>query len=199
MRTSQEETQKNYNTIIQTAIKVFSERGYEAANMQDVAEAAGISRGPLYYHFKNKSTLYHAAVQAYANKELAEYRRIFSTDMHILEKIREDMYYCTRGIRGHAYNLLLTTYGNDELKESEKFIDEHYNLVYDIKLNSTLQAIEKGEMRKDVNPRQIVNHMFVCFEGLRVTVQDKALIKDEDDINAIIEDMLALINMKYCR
>ena len=97
MRTTPEETRRNKELIINTGIQVFSKNGYDAANMKDIAEAAGISRGPLYYHFDSKLTLYIACVKAYTDRELQEYRRIFSQDKYILDLIREDLYYFKKG------------------------------------------------------------------------------------------------------
>ena len=54
MRTTAEETQRNDENIIAAAIKVFSEKGYDSASMQDIADEAQISRGPLYYRYKTK-------------------------------------------------------------------------------------------------------------------------------------------------
>ena len=38
MRTTAEETQRNDENIIAAAIKVFSEKGYDGASMQDIAD-----------------------------------------------------------------------------------------------------------------------------------------------------------------
>lgn len=46
--------------IIDQAIKVFNERGYDAVSLQELAGEIGISRGNLTYHFKEKDTLLEA-------------------------------------------------------------------------------------------------------------------------------------------
>ena len=51
-------------TLIRSARKLFAERGYEATKMEDVAEAAGCTTGPLYYFFKTKRDLYSAALRS---------------------------------------------------------------------------------------------------------------------------------------
>ena len=76
MRTTAEETQRNDEIIIAAAIKVFSEKGYDAASMQDIADEAKVSRGPLYYRYKTKKDIYLAAMDAYAKQELGEQARI---------------------------------------------------------------------------------------------------------------------------
>lgn len=55
--------------ILQTALRLFRERGYEETTMRAVAEEAGVSLGNTYYYFKSKDELVHrfyADIQAQA-------------------------------------------------------------------------------------------------------------------------------------
>lgn len=55
--------------ILQTAITLFSEQGFSAVSMREIAKAVGISAPALYNHFDSKDALYQAAVSAaFANK-----------------------------------------------------------------------------------------------------------------------------------
>ena len=47
--------------ILETALKMFGERGYEETTMRAVAEEAGVALGNTYYHFRSKEHL----IQAY--------------------------------------------------------------------------------------------------------------------------------------
>lgn len=49
--------------IIQTAKRLFNERGYNQVSTQDIAEALGISKGNLNYHFKRKEDMLDAIVE----------------------------------------------------------------------------------------------------------------------------------------
>lgn len=46
-------------TIFESAIKIFSECGYEKATMDDIALKAGVAKGTLYYHFKSKYEIFN--------------------------------------------------------------------------------------------------------------------------------------------
>lgn len=50
--------------IIDTANRLFYERGYESTSFASIAEAVGISRGNFYYHFKTKDEILEAVIQA---------------------------------------------------------------------------------------------------------------------------------------
>src|SRR5262245_6215768 len=47
--------------ILETALEMFGERGYEETTMRAIAEKAGIALGNTYYHFRSKEHL----IQAY--------------------------------------------------------------------------------------------------------------------------------------
>ncbi len=49
--------------IIQSAIAVFSEKGYRQTTMEDIAKKVGVSRGALYLYFKSKDDLLYAIIQ----------------------------------------------------------------------------------------------------------------------------------------
>jgi len=43
--------------ILAAALRLFAERGYTATSLEDVAAAAGVTKGTIYYYFRNKETL----------------------------------------------------------------------------------------------------------------------------------------------
>lgn len=49
--------------ILDAALHLFSEKGFSATRMQDVARAAGISKGTLYLYFSNKEAIFYQVVQ----------------------------------------------------------------------------------------------------------------------------------------
>jgi AcrR family transcriptional regulator len=58
--------------LLEAAASVFAERGYEAARIEQVAEAASVSPGLLYRHFAGKKDLYAELVQR-ADTELLQH------------------------------------------------------------------------------------------------------------------------------
>ena len=49
--------------IVDVAGRLFGERGYEATRLEDVAEAAGVTKPVLYRHFDSKKQLYLALLE----------------------------------------------------------------------------------------------------------------------------------------
>src|SRR3954452_4273890 len=46
------------NQLLDVALQVFAARGYHATSMNDIAEAAGVTKPVLYQHFRSKRELY---------------------------------------------------------------------------------------------------------------------------------------------
>jgi AcrR family transcriptional regulator len=51
--------------ILNAAIPVFGKSGFKKTSIEDLADAADISKQGLYLHFSSKEEIFHAAIQKY--------------------------------------------------------------------------------------------------------------------------------------
>jgi AcrR family transcriptional regulator len=93
--------QTNTRTRIQeVAIKLFTEQGYEATSLREIAEALGVTKAALYYHFKTKEDIVASLTQDRIEAIQAlvtwakEQPRTPETRREIIRRYSEDM---TRG------------------------------------------------------------------------------------------------------
>ena len=56
--------------IIDAAVRVFAEKGFDKATNKDIASEAGITAGLIYHYFKNKEELLKAALDANSPEQL---------------------------------------------------------------------------------------------------------------------------------
>ena len=49
---------KTKRRIFNTAIRVFSEKGYDNASIEEITATAGVAKGSLYYHFSKKEDIF---------------------------------------------------------------------------------------------------------------------------------------------
>lgn len=59
-RKTKEDTEHTYSALLDAAEIVFKEKGVAASTLNDIAKMAGMTRGAIYWHFKDKSELVHA-------------------------------------------------------------------------------------------------------------------------------------------
>lgn len=72
-RKTKQQAQETRQHILDAAVKTFSERGVSATSLTDIATVAGVTRGAIYWHFKNKAELFSEILQsAEENIELFE-------------------------------------------------------------------------------------------------------------------------------
>ncbi|MEY4592741.1 MAG: hypothetical protein RIR18_1636, partial [Pseudomonadota bacterium] len=63
VRKTKEEAEKTRQQIIAAARNVFHEHGVSNASLSQVAVAAGVTRGAVYWHFEDKAALFYALHQ----------------------------------------------------------------------------------------------------------------------------------------
>ena len=66
--------QQTRNAIIDVASQCFAEKGYDACSMDTIAQAAGLSKGGLYAHFKSKEELFTIAINRVHDKAIERAR-----------------------------------------------------------------------------------------------------------------------------
>jgi TetR/AcrR family acrAB operon transcriptional repressor len=62
VRRTKDEAQETRNRILDAAEHLFSEHGVSRTSLEDIAQAAGVTRGAIYWHFKDKRDLVAAMV-----------------------------------------------------------------------------------------------------------------------------------------
>jgi len=61
--------------ILDAALKVFAEKGFSGARMEDIAARAGVSKGTIYLYFDSKEAVFKTLVRESIGKTLAEVGR----------------------------------------------------------------------------------------------------------------------------
>src|SRR4051795_9854827 len=69
--------------LLDAAAEVFAEKGYANTSMDDVAAAAGMTKGALYWNFDGKESLFHTLLEERVYgplRGLVEFTRTADTD-----------------------------------------------------------------------------------------------------------------------
>lgn len=197
MRKSKEATKETTTQIIKTALQIFSKKGYESTNLQDIADELGITRTPIYYHFRNKLILFERTTKDYLNEKRNVYVDIFTSDESIFDKVRSDLMQCAqRGIM--EITLFMGLDALPELEKVRKDKDETYRFIYDTKIQAVKQAISQGELRPDTDPGDFVNNCYVLFHGIVGMVKEPFFHNlSKDDIMKLIDTSIQGMMVKY--
>ena len=63
MSTRAVQAEQTRQQILDTAQRLFAELGYDATSLQMIADEMGLTKAAVYYHFRAKSDILHAAMQ----------------------------------------------------------------------------------------------------------------------------------------
>ena len=75
------------NEIIETAGKLFEEKGYEQTQVQDIVNKIGVAKGLFYYYFKSKDEVMEELADRYADAIIDAVNKLIYKDISTFDKI----------------------------------------------------------------------------------------------------------------
>ena len=71
-RKCKEDAEKTRQAVIESALDVFSDKGYAKATFDEIAARAGFTKGAVYWYFRNKADLVAALIIEYTQSKRQE-------------------------------------------------------------------------------------------------------------------------------
>ena len=178
--------------ILDTALEIFAARGFNGTSIKDIAEAAGISQGLLYYHFTSKEKLFMATLESHTF--LPEFRRILSESDNLpsVDEMKEIAFRFMKTLESRESLVRLIMHDvafNPEVSEAwSRFLQEVVSLLQ----KYIDGCIESGELRPhntEVTARSILANLIMfhitrdVFKSSSLTVRQYI----EEFLDAILE------------
>ena len=127
MRKTKTEAQKTHQHLLDAALEVFWRDGVTRASLQAIAQEAGVTRGALYWHFKNKEDLFETLFEqqyadffaAFNDQTLRDNQDVWTHLQHNLTAMFETL--ATRESKHKFCNVMFSkceqTAGNETITE----------------------------------------------------------------------------------
>jgi AcrR family transcriptional regulator len=87
--TQQERRAQTKRRLLDAAARVFAERGYHGVSVEAVAEAAGFSKGAVYWHFTSKEDLLVSLLEDRCQQQLKAVRQLLAIPMPLADRFRQ--------------------------------------------------------------------------------------------------------------
>src|SRR3712207_2425068 len=89
------QAEERRNQLVDAALRLFAEKGFEKTTIKDLTEAVGVAQGLIYHYFESKEELLFAAVDRHGF--LPELRRVLAASYErpaeeVLPEIAGDFY-----------------------------------------------------------------------------------------------------------
>jgi TetR/AcrR family acrAB operon transcriptional repressor len=173
VRRTKEEAQETRNRILDAAERVFYEKGVSRTSLADIAQAAGVTRGAIYWHFANKGDLFNAMFDRslLPLDELIE-ATLDGKEPDPLAHIREIFVWCMRNItadehRRRVFDILFLKC--EFVEEMGPVRERHQNNMRDgrERIERALRnAIDKQQLPAALDTRRATTLLHALFTGI---------------------------------
>lgn len=185
--------------LIQKSLEIFSQKGYAATNLVDITDALGISRGPIYYHFKDKLGLYNATFDYFDQDVRESHAKIIEKGKPFIEFVEDVIFDCVERNTVHGPSFFFGIDSIPELKEIKIKFDRMNQDIYQEKIDYVNQSKLKGEIRQDIDPKQVADMIYIVYNGALMSVQNGSIKKvSEPEVRELIRVLISGID-QYCK
>ena len=159
--------------ILETAFKLFLEKGYDKVSMNEIIRKADVSKGGFYYHFKSKENLYKETIENY----FLFYFNSSTPEIKPEASLKEQV-------------LTVCEYYIKPFKDVRKILDtQHQTLNYYLLLIQSAQKYSKIRKRLNEFTRQKEAHLSEIIQNAR----EKNEIKNWVNANTTAKHILYLL------
>ena len=168
-----EKSQNKRKYILETARKVFLEKGYKNVTMKDIVEACDISRGGLYLYFSSTREIFLEVLKLEANDDDDVFGSNISEDATAADILALFLKEQKKELLRKNNNLAMATYEfffAEDMPKKDNFLKHQFDSAVKIIEKLIEAGVESGEFYCDDCSGAARNIMFV-LEGLKVTSQ----------------------------
>jgi len=181
----QERAEQTRKAILDAAASRIDAAGFLGASLSDILTEAGVTKGALYFHFKSKEELADALVheQFTVWEPLAD---LANPGLQTVIDLTQNMAHSLRtNVRVRAAIRLVIEQGSfvtPAASAYKQWIDTIHGCL--------LAAKAAGDLRKDVNPHELAQHVVGAFSGIQLSSQ---VLTDRTDLHERATFMWRLI------
>ncbi|MFZ0490928.1 MAG: TetR/AcrR family transcriptional regulator [Salegentibacter sp.] len=176
--------------ILNSAKKIFQQKGMDGARMQEIADEAGINKSLLHYYYRSKQLLFEAVFYRAFSLLVPQLTKVLNDDTELEEKIRNFTASHIGFILKHPY---LPNFIFQELNRNPRFLEKMRN-NQDLPDISRFKSQVESEVKKG-NIRPIsAEELFMNILSLNVfPFIGKPLLRtfvdaDEEAYNQLMEE-----------
>lgn len=156
--------------IVNAALMTFSKYGYDRTRMDDVAEAAKVSKGRLYLYFKNKEELFYAI----SERNIAELKQQLSTLFTGKENLISGSGNFYENFRSKNitnlekvfFEIIAESSRNLKLR---KMLYEQRIKIFDVVIEYLNSQMQRGLIKKGTNTKAIASGLVSLYNGLSLS------------------------------
>ncbi|MCB0103769.1 MAG: TetR/AcrR family transcriptional regulator [Anaerolineales bacterium] len=134
--------------ILNSAIKVFAKKGFEATRMEDIAKATKLSVGGVYWYYKSKEEIIIAIMEQLIDKDVKDLRALLEAEGTVRMRLET---YISLSIEA-AQEYALVVYELYSLVPRNTKVRNHIRAYLQIYRDTLTQFVQQGVERGEFKP-----------------------------------------------
>ena len=159
-------------SILQSALWLFAKKGFKDTSMAELSKMTGAAEGTIFYHFKNKETLFITIIESVKSRIISQFdkytaEKSFETGLEMVEEIISFYLY----IAGQKPDFFMLLHRHDAYELAEvnpvcrEYLEDIYNCLVDIFEKAINLGKEDGSIC-DIPARKNALIVFTLTDGL---------------------------------
>ena len=180
--------QERKMAFLETALKLFNEKGYEKTTINDIIKTMGVSKGAFYHYFASKEDVIEHISDNYAERVLRMTGQLADRkDLKAVEKINQ-LFQIVQGYKRSS---------NQKRRQIKQIFQDEQNLKLERKISKKLrrqmgvslekmirEGVENREFRQ-LNTKEMTEFLQYSIQGLNASCEElyyEALAQDPPDM-----------------
>lgn len=180
------------------AFSLFSDRGIDRVRMDDIAASAGVTKGSLYWHYRSKGEVIHAACQYYYQGWHAQMKREIATaptpGERLARAIRSSVRTCLidKGNRTFTLELFTLSIHDDEVRRGWRSFFDGVKSFY---ITLLQESMASGELAAG-DPELAVDLMLAAMEGYKLRALFEPELCARNTEHRIAGELLKIVGIR---
>ncbi len=189
------------DVILENAMQVFWEKGYDGASMVDIMAATGMHKGSLYQTFGDKKSLFMAALGRYLDDMFELQKQIINQHDDPTEAIRAVLFYMLDYAQGGdcepgshkgcmAVNSLVDSAPFDQ--DISDLLHQKHERMIGLMVSVVEQIHQLNEKQLSKPPELVTALIGITMEGLSIEMKNNM---DTETASMMLEQQLQLLGI----
>jgi AcrR family transcriptional regulator len=180
--------------ILEAARKVFADRGFHEATVEDIAEAAGVAKGTVYLYYESKRDIYFAALkfgiaQMYSSL-LQELKKVSTPEEKLKALIAAKLVYFDEN--RDFFKIYYSELGNIPSAHPGG-IDSEFKALYQEQARLVESILKEGARKKVIRNLRTEQAAFAISDILRGVVTHRILGWSKSKLNQDVEFIFDMV------
>lgn len=192
MRRTKEDAEQTRRAILASAMDMFYEKGYSKTTFDEVAKHINLTKGAVYWYFRNKPDIVAALINDFADKYMellqqffaryptASFERIIQMQLFINKQIREDEQF-------YKFLFFITCqmeWSEAIISKIQPSIEQTKQVTRNLFIKSLDTLQKENQIRNDVDITVIAEILMTMYGGILDAAFTRRLVNDFDTVVA---------------